>query len=311
MAKLAIVFSGQGSQYIGMGTDYFSTFPHLQRMADEILGYHSMDVLTHPEGLIHQTEYTQPMVLLASIMGYEAFRTLNIQPSAVLGFSLGEYTALYASGVFSLKDVLSLVQFRAEAMMRATQHHEGGMAAILGLSRDEVMDVCQKASEEAPVWAVNFNSPLQTVISGTKDGVLKAMELAKQQGAKRAIPLQVSGAFHSPLMASAGDELNRYLNNVIHQPAQIPIYMNVTSYPLKDDDLIGLLIQQLQSPVEFEQSILHMKEDGMTHFLEIGPGSVLTGLIKKIDNSLEVFHLDRLSELIDVKGWLDTHGFNQ
>ncbi|RJX24111.1 MAG: [acyl-carrier-protein] S-malonyltransferase [Acholeplasma sp.] len=311
MAKLALVFSGQGSQYIGMSVDYLDHFLDHEKIGEDVLGYSLRDILLDPEGRIHQTEFTQPLVFLTSALGYEAFKSLHIKPEAVLGFSLGEYSALYASGILNFRDALSLIQFRAKAMMQCANEEEGAMAAILGLKRDEVEGICHEASQTYPVWAANFNSPIQTVISGTKEGVGLAIELAKQKGAKRAIPLQVSGAFHSPLMAKAGVALEKFLTQVKFQPSTLPIYMNVTSYPLKDDQLDDLLVKQIQSPVEFEASILHMKEDGFTHFLEIGPGSVLTGLIKKIDNSLEVFHLDQLSELKDVKGWLNTHGFNQ
>lgn len=311
MAKLALVFAGQGSQYLGMGTDYLEHFSDKELVANQQLGYNVRDILNDPEGKIHQTEYTQPLVFLSSALGYEAFKSLGVTPDGVLGFSLGEYTALYASGVFGFHDALSVIQFRAQAMMRCASETEGGMAAILGLNRNDVEQVCQETSLKAPVWAVNFNSPIQTVISGTKEGIQIAVELCKQKGAKRAIPLQVSGAFHSPLMAKAGQELENHLKNYDFQPAKLPIYMNVNAQPLKDTELISLMVKQIQSPVEFQNSILKMKEDGFTHFLEIGPGSVLTGLIKKIDNSLEVFHLDRLNELEDVKGWLNTHGFNQ
>lgn len=311
MAKLAIVFSGQGSQYIGMGIDYLDRFPNDEKIAEEVLGYSLRDVLQDPEGRIHQTEFTQPLVFLTSALGYKAFQSLNVKPEAVLGFSLGEYSALYAAGILGYKQALALIQFRAQAMMQCANENEGAMAAILGLKRDEVDAICQQASQSFPVWAANYNSPIQTVISGTKEGIALAIELAKQKGAKRAIPLQVSGAFHSPLMAKAGDDLKNYLKQLDFNQANLPIYMNVTSYPLEESQLNELLVKQIQSPVEFEASILHMKDDGFTHFLEIGPGSVLTGLIKKIDNSLEVFHLDHLSELEDVKGWLHTHGFNQ
>ena len=314
MGNLGLVFVRQGSQYLGMGLEYIEQFPLFKGkeiLASHALGYDVRSVLEGKSGDIHETQYTQPLMLLTSILAYEAFKTIGAEPSAVLGFSLGEYTALYAAEILSFESMMHLIQERARLMHQCSKDHPGKMAAIIGLDKTSVQQVCEEASHLGVVVPANYNSPIQLVISGESNAVQKAVELAKARGAKRAIELNVSGAFHSPLMASAGCGLKMYLSKLHFHEPKLPIYMNTTAKPLIFSNLEQEMVKQIQSPVYFEQSIIEMANDGFTHFIEIGPGTVLSTLIKKIDMSLEVNHLDHASELETLKGWMKEHGFIQ
>ena len=312
MNKLGLVFSGQGSQYTGMGLDFIELSPLLKEkelLASKLLGYDVREVLSSVDGRLHETRYTQPMILLSTIFAYEAFKSLNILPEAVSGFSLGEYSAFYASGIFDFKQSIELIKQRSQFMQLCSIKYPGKMAAILGLSSKDVDAICKEASIEGLVLCANYNSPVQTVISGEEKAVQKAVELSKQKGAKRAVELNVSGAFHSPLMKEAGDMLYQYLKRIPYQEPLFPVYLNTTAEPLVSKELYVMMERQLQSPVLFEQTINNMKQSGITHFIEIGPGTVLSGLIKKIDINLEVTNLNKASDLELLKGWLITHGF--
>lgn len=314
MGKLGLIFAGQGSQYAGMGLDWIEAFPAFETYLDQatkMLGYPVRAVLQGTEGNLNETRYTQPMMLFSTLMAYEGFKTLAIEASGMLGFSLGEYSALCASGVLSFVTMMKLIQVRASLMDECASKHPGKMAAILGLDKLTVASVCEEASSSGMVLPVNYNSPVQIVISGEVDAVLKAIQIAKEKGAKRAIELNVSGAFHSPLMQLAGVGLRDYLEPLKVFEPSVPIYMNTTAKPLHFPDLKKEMVRQIQSPVLFEQSILQMAKDGFTHFIEIGPGTVLSGLIKKNDLNLEVTHLDKAYELEALKGWLKEHGFIQ
>lgn len=314
MGKLGLVFAGQGSQYLHMGLDLIEKFPLFkgkEMLASRALGYDVRSVLEGKTGDINQTIYTQPLMTLANILAYEAFKTLGVEPEGVLGFSLGEYSALYAAEVLTFESVIHLIQERARLMDECANEHPGKMAAILGLNQDTIKAICLDASSEGIVTPVNYNSPVQIVISGEADAVQKAIGLAKEKGAKRAIELNVSGAFHSPLMKTAGEGLKHYVSHLEFHEPKYPIYMNTTAQPLVFPELHSQMVNQIQSPVYFMQSIEQMVKDGFTHFIEIGPGNVLSGLIKKIDISLEVTHLDKASELDALKGWMNDHGFNQ
>lgn len=315
MKKLAICFAGQGSQYQGMALDYMTSNPTYEALASKassLLGYDVKNILTSEHGEINDTLYTQPMILLHSILAYEAFLQLNVQVDATLGFSLGEYSALYASGIFSFEEIIKLIDLRSKHMKDCAIKNPGKMAAILGLSSDAVDQVCAQASDSNQlVVSANYNSPIQTVISGDEHAVLKAIELAKEKGAKRAMMLNVSGAFHSPLMTEAKINFLKDLENYQGNTLKFPIYMNKTAKPLNALELHDLMADQIVSPVLFEPSIRHMIEDGITHFVEIGPGRVLSGLIQKIDPHVSVTNLDRFSDLDDLKGWLESHGFKK
>jgi [acyl-carrier-protein] S-malonyltransferase len=194
-------------------------------------------------------------------------------------------------------------------MQACTTKHPGGMAAILGLPSTEIEDICKIASNEGLVICANYNSPVQTVISGERAAVSKAIELSKARGAKRAVELNVSGAFHSPLMKEAANLLYQYASTLSYQDPIFPVYLNSTAEPLVHSELFYRMQEQIQSPVYFEKTIINMRDAGITHFIEVGPGSVLSGLVKKFDLNLEVINISKYADLEQMKGWLKTHEF--
>lgn len=285
----AYVFPGQGAQYPGMGKDLYEKFPQAKKLfelANEVLRFRITDVMFDgTEDDLKQTKVTQPAiflhsVILASIMGE------NFKPQMVAGHSLGEFSALTAAGALRFEDGLQLVYKRALAMQKACEAQPSTMAAILGLDDSKVEEVLTQIDDV--VVAANYNSPGQLVISGTFSGIEKACEALKAAGAKRALPLKVGGAFHSPLMEPAQIELAEAIEaTTVHAPC-CPIYQNVDGLPYTDPSLIKKnLIAQLTSPVRWTQSIINMTNDGATHFTELGPGTVLQGLIKKISPQVE------------------------
>jgi [acyl-carrier-protein] S-malonyltransferase len=280
----AYLFPGQGSQFPGMAKDLYdnnSVAREILNKANEILGFRITDTMfSGTEEDLKQTNITQPAIYLHSIALVKAFGDA-FQPDMVAGHSLGEFSALAAAGVLSWEEALRLVSIRANAMQKACELQPSTMAAILGLP-DEVVDITCKELDELVV-AANFNSPGQVVISGTIEGVNKACEVLKAAGAKRAIVLQVGGAFHSPLMEPAREELAKAINEAKFNKPICPIYQNVTGMAVKDpEDIKQNLIAQLTAPVRWTSTINNMFIDGAIPFIEAGPGKVLSGLTKKI-----------------------------
>jgi [acyl-carrier-protein] S-malonyltransferase len=283
----AYVFPGQGAQYPGMGKDLYEnsgTAGEMFDQANDILGFRITDVMF--EGTdedLKQTRVTQPAIFLHSVI---LARTLeNFQPDMVAGHSLGEFSALVANGALSFEDGLQLVSKRASAMQKACEAQPSTMAAIMGLKDETVEEVCN-AIEEVLVPA-NYNSPGQVVISGSLEGIDKAVEKLKEKGAKKAIKLKVGGAFHSPLMDPAKQELEAAINETHFSKPVCPVYQNATAYPSQDPDTIKEnLVKQLTSPVKWTQTVEKMLEDGAEKFFEVGPGKVLQGLIKKVDRKV-------------------------
>lgn len=288
--KKAFVYPGQGAQFVGMGKElYESSAVARERFeqANDILGFRITDIMFAgtPEDL-KQTKVTQPAVFLHSVISSEILKDSN--PDMVAGHSLGEYSALVASGVLRFEDGLKLVSKRAIAMQKACDNQASTMAAVLGLEDATVEEICSQVMGQIVV-AANFNCPGQVVISGSIEGVQMASEKLKEAGARRVLPLQVNGAFHSPLMQLAADELHdAILATEFHAPL-CPIYQNVNAYPQTDPEQIQTnLLLQLTSPVRWTQTIRNMILDGASIFREFGPGEVLRGLIKKIDNTVEI-----------------------
>ncbi|HBT85578.1 MAG TPA: [acyl-carrier-protein] S-malonyltransferase [Porphyromonadaceae bacterium] len=288
--KKAYVFPGQGAQFVGMGKDLYETSEHAKEMfekANEILGFRITDLMfSGNDEDLKQTKVTQPAIFLHSVI---LAKTLGdeFKPDMTAGHSLGEFSALVAVGALSFEDGLKLVYARALAMQKACEANPSTMAAIIALPDDRVEEICDSIDDV--VVPANYNCPGQIVISGTMSGIEKACELMKEAGAKRALPLKVGGAFHSPLMEPARVELSEAIESTNFSTPVCPVYQNVTTKRETDPEVIKKnLIAQLTSPVKWTQSVQNMIAEGATEFVELGPGSVLQGLISKIDKSVTV-----------------------
>jgi len=297
--KKALIFPGQASQYVGMTSDFYQSSEKAKQILDQansILGFDILNVMFNgPEESLKQTEITQPAIFIHS---YLVSQFLKTEFHATAGHSLGEYSALCVAGVFDFETGLKLVRLRGQLMQKAGQEQPGTMAAVIGATNEAIESACSEASEVGIVQAANFNSPGQVVISGSVAGVKKAMELVKAKGAKLVKELVVSGAFHSPLMASAAEKLGEALKTTTLQNPKVPVYMNVTGKSSNNpNEIKELLLKQLTSPVRWEESIRNMSAEGITGFVEVGPGKVLQGLVKRIADSAEISGFDKFSEV--------------
>ena len=290
--KKAYVFPGQSAQFVGMGKDLYDAHPNLRiyfEKANEILGFDITKIMF--EGTMEdltQTNVTQPAVFIHSVA--QAMSIDNFKPDMVAGHSLGEFTALVCNQTLKYEDALKLVSIRANAMQKACVSNPSTMAAVLGMEDAQVDAICQSITNEVVV-AANYNCPGQLVISGSMEGVALASEKLKEAGAKRVLPLKVGGAFHSPLMMSAKEELSQAINSCDFAEPICPIYQNISAKPFTNPNEIKQnLIDQLTGSVRWTQSIQHMILDGATQFIEVGPGNALMGMIKKINSDVEVLH---------------------
>jgi [acyl-carrier-protein] S-malonyltransferase len=291
----AFVFPGQGAQYPGMGKDLFDSSAEARELfekANEILGFQITDVMFDGTAEdLKQTRVTQPAIFLHSVLLAKSIR--DFSPDMVAGHSLGEFSALVASGALTFEDGLKLVYKRALAMQKACESEPSTMAAIVGLDDEVVEEVCRLVPET--VVAANYNCPGQLVISGSMEGVAKACQLLTEKGAKRALQLPVGGAFHSPLMEPAREELAAAIEATHFNRPVCPVYQNVNALPVSDPvEIRQNLIAQLTAPVRWTQTVKNMIADGAVSFVEVGPGKVLQGLIKKVDRNAETDGIDKL-----------------
>lgn len=301
MNKIAIVFPGQGSQSIGMGKEFYDSSPIAKEIfvqADKILGFSLTNLcFSEPEDKLKQTINVQPALFTVGYIAYRLLGEQGINPVVVAGHSLGEYTALTAAGVFDFETGLKLVAERGKLMQSAGTDNPGSMAAVLGMTEPEILDVCKQAESAGYVGVANYNCPGQIVITGSVAGVAKAVDLITAQG-KKAIPLPVSGAFHSPLMESAANSLAALIQQQKFQKPQIAVVPNVTAeYTFDVESIKATLVKQMLSPVLWEASVRKMMQNGITCFVEAGIGKVLCGMIKRIDRQALILKVENISSL--------------
>ena len=300
--RIAFVFPGQGSQSVGMLSGFADNAVVADYMAraNAALGEDLVKLIAEgPAEVLSLTVNTQPALLAASAAFYEAWIAAGgRRPDVMAGHSLGEYSALTSAGTFAFKDAVKLVRFRAQAMQEAVPVGVGGMAAVIGLDDEAVIEACREASAVGPVEPVNFNSPGQVVIAGRSDGLAKAVELLKARGCRRAIPLAVSGPFHSSLLAPAGERLAKHLAEVKVSAPSVPVYANVTAQlHTAPDEIRALLAQQVSSAVQWTKIVKAMEASGVTDIVECGPGKVLTGLVKRIAPEIRLHGISREAPL--------------
>ena len=295
--KIAYLFPGQGSQYVGMAKEFIETFKESQEVFDiagAALGFDLAQLCMHgPSETLNKTENTQPAILAASIAILRPLERRGLSAQAAAGHSLGEYTAITAAGGFELKDAIALVQKRGRYMQEAVPEGAGLMAAILGMDRTALEKTCLDAAKNGIVAPANYNSPGQIVIAGEKIAVEKAMELAKTAGARKVVPLMVSVPSHCPMMKQAGDRLAQELDKVAINELRIPIVNNADAKFIRTAaELKPSLVRQISSPLYWEDSINRMAAEGFDTFVEIGPGKVLSGLVKRIAKDAKVLNVE-------------------
>lgn len=301
MSKLAFVFPGQGSQYVEMGKDFYENFDLAKKYfekANDILGFDLKELCFNgPEEKLTETQNTQPAIFTVSMIAYELLKSKGIEPEMVAGHSLGEYAALCAAGVFDFETGLKLVRKRGELMSSAVNDgSEGTMAAIIALNQSKIEEICNKVDGVCEL--ANINSPMQIVISGEKEAIKEAMELASEAGAKKVVELNVSSAFHSQLMEPAKNKLKSYIESIEFNDPVMPVVANSTANIVKNkDEIVTALEKQLTSPVRWVESMELMGNEDIDLALEVGPGRVLKALMRRIDRSIKTYNVEDKASL--------------
>ena len=300
MTKTAFLFAGQGAQHLGMGRDLYDRYPIVKETIDQasqVLGYDLRDLIDKEEVKLNQTRYTQPAILATSISIYRLLKEKGYQPDMVAGLSLGEYSALVASGALDFEEAVTLVAKRGAYMEEAAPAGSGKMVAVLNTPVEVIEEVCETASKVGVVTPANYNTPSQIVIGGEVAAVDRAVELLQEAGAKRLIPLNVSGPFHTALLEPASQQLAGALEGVSFSDFTCPLVGNTEAAVMEKDRIQELLTRQVKEPVRFYESIAVMQDAGVTNFIEIGPGKVLSGFVKKIDKSAKLANVEDQASL--------------
>ncbi len=300
VTKRAFLFGGQGAQKLGMASDLYAAYPIVKETFDtasRILGYDLRELIDSNEEKLNQTRYTQPAILTTSVAIYRLLAENGIAPDIVAGLSLGEYSALVAAGALSFEDAVALVAKRGEFMETAAPAGSGKMVAVMNTDPNLIEEICQEASEKGVVTPANYNTPAQIVIGGEVGAVDYAVELLKEAGAKRLIPLNVSGPFHTALLESASQKLAAELEKVSFNDFVLPLVGNTEAQIMKSEDVKALLARQVMEPVRFYDSIATIQEFGVDEVIEIGPGKILSGFLKKIDKTLPTQNVEDQASL--------------
>ena len=295
MTKTAFLFAGQGAQKLGMARDLYDQYPIVKETYDQasrVLGYDLRDLIDQDEEKLNQTCYTQPAILPTSVAIYRLLVEKGLQPDMVAGLSLGEYSALVAAGSLDFEDAVALIAKRGQFMETAAPAGTGKMVAVMNTDVVLIEEACKKASDKGYVKPANYNTPAQIVIGGDVAAVDAAVDYLKEAGAKRLIPLNVSGPFHTALLKPASEKLALELENVDFREFQVPLVGNTEAKVMEKNQIKSLLARQVMEPVRFYESIDTMKELGLTKVIEIGPGKVLSGFLKKIDKNIEALAVE-------------------
>lgn len=307
--KIAFIYSGQGSQYAGMGRELYDNFKCVKDTfdkADEVLDFKLTDMCFGEDERLNETEYTQPALLTMSVALTRLMAEKGIKPDYVAGLSLGEYSAHVASGTFDFEEAVKLVRKRGKFMTEAVPKGVGAMCAVLNLDADKIQEACDEVSSIGRCMIANYNCPGQIVIAGDKAAVEKASEIVVEKGAKRAVMLNVSGPFHTSLLKPAAEKLNTELNTMDIKDMNIPVITNLTAQVVEDkSQVIDILTKQVMSPVKWEQSVRKMIELGVDTFVELGPGRTLSSFVKKVTRDVAVYNVEDLKTLDKLLGGLE------